>query len=112
MWFAGFEQRIGGRLQPFWYEANSEAGHHFKLYVCTYSVGHLLFQVVSGQFDPEFPPFAFAPRAGFEHLAVPLWPNLSNGIGWPPPNILRKSQFNAFSVRWESLTLVDREATN
>jgi hypothetical protein len=110
-WFAGYEPRISGRLQPFWYQVSSEAGHYFKLYVCTYSIGHLVFQLVAAQFDNSFPAISFEPRAGFEHLAIPLWPNLWNGIGWPPPSILRRRDFDAFSVRWENITLLIPEPT-
>jgi hypothetical protein len=103
VWFAGYLPMGSGNLLPFWYDKSFPQGNHIKLYVCTYAVGHFVFQVVSVEVRGVTD---FSPHESFEHLAIPLWPNLPLGIKWPPvSDVLRtKADFERFSARWEKLS--------
>jgi len=105
MWFAGYAPRVSGRVYPEWYEHHLDSENFIKLYACTYGVGHLVFQVVSAQYPPISR--SFAPRTDFKHLAIPLWPNIPQGITWPPPYMLRnRAEFERFSERWGNIEFV------
>jgi hypothetical protein len=104
IWLAGLFPMSSGRCNSLYPEIYFEAPRYLKLNVCTFAVGHLVFQVVGAQYI-EIPDFG--PKPGFEHLAVPIWPPIQQDIGWPLPNVLKyRSDFESFSNRWSAIRLV------
>lgn len=102
IWFAGYNPVVAGRVLPFWYDQSFEGARHLKMYACTYAVGHLIFQVVAADYKGIS---SFTPREGFEHLAIPLWPNIWESVSWPPPNALKRGEFETFAERWGAIRM-------
>jgi hypothetical protein len=101
MWFTGYLPAVSGRLEPFWYKYDRQPDKLLKLYTCTYSVGHFVFQVVSAEYS-GIP--SFSPQRDFENLSVPFWPTIPEGIIWPPPYFLRtRADFEAYADRWRAI---------
>lgn len=104
MWLAGFLPMGSGRFRTYYSNSPNSVGARIKLYVCSYSVGHFIFQVVAAR-SIGIP--SFRPRPGFEHLAIPFWPKIPMGISWPPQDVLRtRIDFDKFSERWGAITFV------
>jgi hypothetical protein len=104
MWFAGFLPAGSGRVESFYPEGGIDSKLRIKMHVCTYAVGHLVFQVVSARFSSGMP--SFSPNGGFEYLAIPFWPTIPKRIRWPPQDVLRtRTQFDEFSERWGTIKL-------
>jgi len=101
MWFAGFLPMASGRIDTDYREASISQSRRLKLYVCTYLVGHFVFQVVCARYC-AIP--SFSPKEGFEHLAVPFWPRLPKNVRWPPADVIRTpTDIVRFSERWRVL---------
>jgi hypothetical protein len=99
MWFAGYLQMGSGRLTSLYHEPPMKTSSGLKLYVCTFGVGHLVFQTVAVKYSG--PSISFVPQLGFERLAVPFWPDSPIGFAWPAGEVLRtRNQFEAFAERW------------
>jgi hypothetical protein len=111
IWFAGYLPMNSGNLLPFWYEDSFPDGHYLKLYVCTYAVGHFVFQLVAAEVKDIL---EFSPKESFEYLSIPLWPNMPSGIKWPPVfNILRtKGDFERFAGRWGEINKIGLAHSN
>jgi hypothetical protein len=105
MWMTGFLPIGKGAALVRRHEGQLSATKSLKLYVCTYSVGHLVFQVVAcrqqtGMFIP------FSPQRSYENLAIPFFPHLPRGISWPPDDVLRTdSEFEEFASRWQVIVI-------
>jgi hypothetical protein len=101
MWMTGFLPIGKGEILTTYHEGALSNTNRLKLYVCTYAVGHLVFQVVAAR-QQGFTPIA--PRPGFEYLAIPFWPKLPSGVRWPPDEVLRTvSEFEIFATRWNTI---------
>jgi hypothetical protein len=104
MWLAGFLSMGSGRFNTYYGDVSISAGGRLKLYVCTYAVGHFIFQVVA-EMSTGIP--SFSPRTGFEYLAVSFWPTIPEASSWPPQDVLRtRSEFDEFSERWGAIQLL------
>jgi hypothetical protein len=105
MWFAEYLPVSSGRFTSYYHQHSTGAANRFKLYVCTYAVGHFVFQVVAARSVGQV---AFVPAGGdFEYLAVPFWPSIPIGFVWPPVYSLRNTfDFNAFAKRWFAVRFV------
>jgi len=104
MWFAGFLPTGSGLVESFYPQLRSDSKFGLQMHVCTYAVGHLIFQVVSARVSKTMR--SFYPRSGFEYLAIPFWPTIPKRIRWPPQDVIRtKKQFGEFSERWGTITL-------
>lgn len=102
VFLACFSPGVSGRLHAFRYSDYPDFEDILSVYVCTYGVGRLIFQVVAAKFPIGFP--SFYPIAGFEHLAIPLYPELPTDISWPLPNFIAdRAHFEGFSTRWSSI---------
>ena len=73
-----------------------------EFYVCTYAIGHFVFQVVSvksiytGRFRIN------AGDTAFNKAAVQFWPDIVPGFVWPRPFALRSvEELEKFHRRWE-----------
>jgi hypothetical protein len=99
MWMTGFLPKGQGRIFTSYHELPKPDS--LELYVCTYGVGRLVFQVVA---ESKPTSLVFSPTAGFEHLAVPFWPDIPGGFIWPPGAILETvKDFDLFATRWHRL---------
>lgn len=103
VWLAGLFPTGSGRVNSLYPEIYLEPPRYLKLNVCTFGVGHFVFQIVGAQYI-EIPDFA--PMPGFENLAVPIWPPVQQNIPWPLPDVLRsRIDFEKFSERWRAIRL-------
>jgi len=106
MWMAASLAPRQGELLTCYTEGNLTPENRIKMYVYTYAVGHLVFQVAA-QRQQGFVPFG--PIAGFDYLSVPFWPLqfLPVGLQWPPTDVLRSNRaFEEYANRWRTLTVI------
>jgi hypothetical protein len=102
IWMAGFLPMGSGHIHSCYHEGKIDSTNRIEMHVCTYSVGHLTFQVVSARCT--LPSLLFRPMQGFDHLAAPFWPEMPVPIHWPPNDVLRtKEDWEAFSNRWRKI---------
>src|SRR5713226_119049 len=103
MFMAGFLPRGKGHVHTCYHEGPLSPTERVNLYVCTYAVGHFVFQSV-GQRQQGFTKVTLQPRE-FRSYAVEFWPWIPGGIAWPPNHVLQTvDDFDSFSVRWRNLT--------
>jgi hypothetical protein len=69
------------------------------LNVCTFSIGHLAFQVVSGK---AIGPGRFQSVPTSPGLAEPFYPSFGH-ISWPRKKVLDAKAFNDFASRWNAI---------
>jgi hypothetical protein len=99
IWMAGYLPLGQGRCTTIYHELPDPGS--LELYVCTYAIGHFVFQVVAERYPSSF---AVSPISGFEHLAVPFWPRIPDAFMWPPETVLEKvKDFDLFAARWQRL---------
>ena len=97
MWFAGFLRRADGACLTIYHNLPEPDG--LDLYVCTYCVGHFVFQVVAER-NPLSWHVSPADKR-FENLAVPFWPRIPDGFVWPPKAVLMTARdFQDLANRW------------
>ena len=104
MWLAGFGTLEQGNVKTSYHEGNlsTKTRHPVQFYVCTFSAGHLVFQVVSIKTFLG-PRIDLIPADG-KYLAVPFWPNIPSSVVWPLSHVLRNpTEFNAFADRWQKV---------
>ncbi len=102
MWMTGFIPAEKGEVHTCYHEGNATPTGRLKLHVCTYAIGHFVFQVLA-QRPLEFK--TISPRGGSaSYLAIPFWPHIPQGFVWPPANALATVEdLYAFSVRWKDV---------
>jgi hypothetical protein len=101
VWIAGYLKPRTGACFTLYPE---HAASVLELYVCNYRAGHFAFQVVAER-KPTF--LTILPAAGFEHLAVPLWPRIPEAFTWPPDAIFATpGEFRKFGMRWGEIAMV------
>lgn len=108
MWLAGFGPRADGHILSTYHEGGLSPEDRLKLYVCTYAVGYLVFQVVARKQYAISRVDSFRPSdARFEGLAKRFWPWLpARGVVWPFAGILETLRdFEDFANRWENLVI-------
>jgi hypothetical protein len=105
MWLAGFASLERGNAKTIYHEGEDSTGNRFQFYICTYSVGHLAFQVVS--LRNPLPRMSFSPADDrFELLTIPYWPWIPSGTLWPPAHVLGSvAEFDAFADRWHRVSV-------
>lgn len=103
MWMAGFVPNRKGHVLTLYHAGEIPSADRFELYVCTYCVGHFVFQVVAVR--PQLLADLF-PRPGYEGLAVPFFPVFPHDASWPPPDLLQTArEFDGFASRWRVVTV-------
>jgi hypothetical protein len=103
MWMAGFLRGGNGHVHTGYHESTL-ATYPLKTYVCTYAVGHFVFQVIAADLPPGF--FQIAPTPGFEEVTIPFWPRIPDGFVWPLTDVLKTVvDFDAFSMRWQNVVM-------
>ena len=104
----GFLPRGKGSVHTCYHEGALSATDRITLYVCTYAVGHFVFQVV-GQKQKGYTMVTLQPRE-FRSFAVEFWPWVPGGVSWPPALVLQTvDDFDSFSSRWRNLTATSRD---
>lgn len=107
MFMAGFLPGGKGHVHTCYHEGALYATDRFMLYVCTYAVGHFVFQVV-GQNRQGYTKVTLEPRE-FQPFAVEFWPWVPGGASWPPAHVLQTAaDFDSFSTRWRVVTATSR----
>jgi len=107
MFIAGFLPRGKGHVHTCYHEGALSATDRITLYVCTYAVGHFVFQVV-GQKQQGFTSVTVQPRE-LRSFGVEFWPWIPDGATWPPADVLQTvDDFDSFSNRWRNLTATSR----
>jgi hypothetical protein len=107
MFMAGFLPRGKGHVHSCYHEGALSANDRITLYVCTYAVGHFVFQVV-GQKQLGHTNVTLQPRE-LRSFAVEFWPWVSASASWPPAHVLQTvHDFDSFSSRWRNLTATSR----
>jgi hypothetical protein len=102
MWMAGFGPFGKGEIHTGYFDGAASDTLQLKTYVCTYAVGHFVFQV-AGYILHGFTWITPKSR-DFNDLAVPFWPTIPEGFVWPPANVLRTvKDFDSFSMRWQTV---------
>jgi hypothetical protein len=97
MWFAGFSRRTDGLCTTIYHNVPVPDG--LELYVCTYAIGHFVFQAVA--FRRKLSWYVRPHNSAFENLAVPFWPRIRDEFIWPPRLALMTArELNAFANRW------------
>ncbi len=101
MWMAGFLPIGKGEVHACYHDG-AVGGHSIKLYVCTYAVGHFVFQVLAVNQDGLRS--IASRRQGFEQVAVRFWPTLPADLQWPLADVLRTvGDFDRYSTRWQDV---------
>jgi hypothetical protein len=114
IFMAGFVPAGKGHVHTCYHEGPLSATERVKLYVCTYAVGHFVFQVV-GQKQHGFTKVTLQPRGQrtFQSVAVEFWPWIPGDIAWPPACLLQTvGDFDSFSARWRNLTATSHATTS
>lgn len=102
IWIAGFLRRGHGEAIAAYGEGHLSPKNRVKVFVCTYSVGHLVLQAVAAR-QQGFE--AFLPSPEFNHVAQRLWPFPNDSAPrWPPLDVIRTvSELRDFSGRWRTI---------
>jgi len=101
MWLTKFAPRSWGAVNTTYHEGSPTSDTGLEIYVCTYAVEHLVIQIVCHRergiwrvvIEDSFP-------------TIPFWPNLSDGLIWPPTTSLQTvDDFRAFADRWRNVSV-------
>lgn len=104
MFMAGFLPHGKGHIHTRYHEGALPSTDRIALYVCTYAVGHFVFQVV-GQKQHGHTKVTLQPRE-FRSFAVEFWPQVPDAASWPPAAVLQTvDELGSFSSRWHNLTV-------
>jgi hypothetical protein len=103
MWIGGYiNHQGGGAFRSYYADAKLSLPYQLHLYVCTFAIGHAVVQVVAFKASGIA---GFSPTMAFDHLAVPLWPNVPDGFVWPNLfNLSGRDEFERFARRWGNVT--------
>jgi len=101
MWMTAYSPSGSGAVHTCYHEGRHTLSGRIELYICTYAVGHFVFQVCA----ERGPMRAYlTPRPDFEDLAIPFWPSVPKETTWPPPAALSSAvDFHKFSIRWNEV---------
>lgn len=97
MWLTGFVPTGSGLAQTAYHAGKVASEKTLAMYVCTYSVEHLVIQIVGYK---EQGIRQVTSKNTFQ--AIPFWPEIRGGFVWPPAEGLHTvSEFDSFSARWQ-----------
>jgi hypothetical protein len=87
-----------------YYKGNMPLECPVELYVCTYSAGSFVFQVVSIKTIGHSP---LSPRGDFDRASVPFWPYIRPKFVWPNRlgGLRNVEEFIQYHRRWETLRI-------
>lgn len=95
MWLVGMEAVNGGGIG-----CHSVHYANLTLHVCSFWVGQLGFQVISGKSNRARKIESLPTPPG---RTVCFYPTLESNIRWPRPNVLSVEDFNNFANRWNMI---------
>ena len=104
IWICGYkDHRTGGSVRTLYHQSNLPSGERFKMYVCTCAFGYFAFQLLAVKYMGNT---RFWSTAGFEPLAIPIWPGVQPDFVWPPHYARAdREQFCEFSNRWARIRI-------
>ena len=110
MWLAEFRSAVSPSALMFtdYRKGRSRAVRGYEIYVVTYALGHLAFQVVSQRrtkvaLGPAVRPFV-TQHPKVEFFASEFWPLRGSSLTWPPPYFLDDEAIETFCYRWRNLS--------
>lgn len=110
IWLAAlYRQRgVGGRFTTHYVRIENGRFKGFQFYAFTLFVGALVLQVTASRWVsiaklPKFKP-VLTQHPNWNRVAVPIWPNSSKAIDWPPSRFLNGETVVAFAERWSKLS--------
>jgi hypothetical protein len=102
MWFARFDRRTDGLCTTIYHNLPRPDG--LDLYVCTYAIGHFVFQAVA--FRKRVSWHVRPHMSAFENLAVAFWPTIPDGFIWPPQiALMDANNLTSFANRWARIDM-------
>jgi hypothetical protein len=105
IWLAHLAHGTGGGVTSWYHEGERPPTGRFEFYVCTYYVGHLVFQVVA---DRPYTVYNFSPIPGYEYKSLKFWPTPFAFVQWPPAHVMQTTdEVYRFSQRWARLTVTN-----
>lgn len=100
MWLTRYGPSARGEVNTAYHDGIPAPERSIEMYVCTYSVQSLVLQIVGHKVKGVL---GFSPENEFS--AIPFWPEISDGLFWPPfASLNTLPEFNAFSDRWQKGT--------
>jgi hypothetical protein len=86
------------------YQGESPVAGPMQFYICTYAIGHFVFQVLALKTIHTGPFRLSAGDPSFNKTAVQFWPGIIPGFIWPRPFALRSvEELEKFHRRWEGV---------
>jgi hypothetical protein len=99
MWMTGFAPSGSGFAQTVYHDGQVSPDKTLGMYVCTYSIEHLVIQVVGYK---EQGLHQVTSKNHFQ--AIPFWPEIQDAFVWPAAEALHTvSDFDLFSARWQNV---------
>jgi hypothetical protein len=99
MWLTRFVPPGSGFAQTVYHDGKVSPDKTLKMYVCTYSIEHLVLQVVGYK---EQGLHQVESKNHFQ--AITFWPDIQDAFVWPPAEALHTvSDFDSFSGRWQNV---------
>ena len=99
MWLTRFVPSGSGFAQTVYHDGKVSPDKTLEMYVCTYSIEHLVLQVVGYK---EQGLHQVESKNHFQ--AITFWPEIQDAFVWPPAEALPTvSDFDSFSARWQNV---------
>jgi hypothetical protein len=99
MWLTRFVPSGSGLAQTVYHSGTVPPNKNLSMYVCTYSIEHLVLQVVGYKADG-----LDGAETKHDFQAIPFWPKIPGAFVWPPAEALHTvSDFDSFSARWQTV---------
>jgi hypothetical protein len=91
-------------------KSSRKTKNSFSYYVLTWNFQNVILQVLAGKWDGKEKkrtmPFPLLPQDPYWEQSVSrIWPPTGNSVMWPPPLNIGDDTYDAFSNRWESISL-------
>ena len=99
MWLTRYAPSGSGFAQTVYHNGKIPPDKTLAMYVCTYSIEHLVIQIVGYK---EHGIHQVASKNHFQ--AIPFWPEIQDAFVWPPADVLHTvGEFDSFSARWQQV---------
>lgn len=102
MWICGFADRKHGQSAGVYHKGTIPPAYPLEMYTCTCAIGHFVFQLLAVKQTRSSTMIEPGLRK-FDHLSVPLWPQVYPCFVWPTSEVLRtKGDFLSYATRWNN----------
>ena len=99
MWLTRFIPSFSGFAQTVYHDGIVSPDKTLTVYVCTYSIEHLVIQVSGYKADG-----LHKVETKYDFQAIPFWPKIPDAFVWPPAEALHTvGEFDSFSARWQKV---------